>query len=166
IKFMKRCPNCGVESDENANFCSLCGVPLYEKGTEFREAEMTGRIGREEKILSEFQQLSGFQKRKIFWKISGLILISGILITLIIDYVATGSITWSRYPATVSLFLFINSTLNTFLHNRWLPLIVLSFLSLIFLLALFDIYTEEIEWQAGPGITLLLLAYATVAALI
>lgn len=163
---MKRCPNCGVETDENANFCSLCGVPLQDKGTDVQQAGMTGRIGKEEKILSEYQQLSGFQKRKIFWKISGLVLISGILITLLIDYVATGSITWSRYPATILLFLFINSTLNTFLHTKWLPLLLLSFLSLILLLTLFDIYTEEIEWRAGPGILLLLLAYSTISALV
>ncbi len=41
---MKRCPACGVELEENSNYCSLCGEPqqneVQEDGTYIR----SGRI--------------------------------------------------------------------------------------------------------------------------
>jgi hypothetical protein len=163
---MIQCPNCGVESEENANFCSLCGEPLFNDSSEHQTFIKSGRIGHEEKILSEYQRLSGIQKRKIFWKISGLVLISAFILTLLIDYVGNYGITWSRYPATISLVLFINFSLNTFLHNRWIPLAGLSFLSFVILFILFDIYAGETGWKTIPGLAILLVAYITVFTLI
>ncbi len=163
---MIQCPNCGVESEENSNFCSLCGEPLFDGSNKNQTFNKSGRIGREEKILTDYQRLSGIQKRKIFWKISGLVLISAIILTLLIDYVGNNTITWSRYPATVSMVLFINFTLNTFLHNKWLPLAVLSFISIVLLFTLFDIYAGKTGWKIIPGIVILLFAYVTVFTLI
>jgi hypothetical protein len=71
---MVQCPNCGVEAEENANFCSLCGEPLMDKTTENTALIKSGKLRREEKLLTDYQRLTGFQKRKIFWQISGLIL--------------------------------------------------------------------------------------------
>ncbi len=163
---MIQCPNCGVESEENANFCSLCGELLLDGNSESQMFNKSGRIGREEKILTDYQRLSGLQKRKIFWKISGLVLFSSIILTLLIDYVGNSTISWSRYPATISLVLFINFTLNTFLHNKWLPLAGLSFLSLLSLFILFDIYAEETGWKTELGIIVLFAGYLTVFTLI
>lgn len=163
---MKQCPNCGVESDENANYCSLCGIPLLENTSDIPLSGMSGRIGQEERIRSEFRKLSGFQKRKIFWKISGLVFLSAILITLIVDYVATGTISWSRYPATICLILFINSTLNTYLHHNWLALSTFSFFSVALLFILFDLYSPDYNWRAVPGLLVLLAAYSAVFGMI
>lgn len=163
---MIKCPNCGVESEENANYCSLCGEPLFDGNSENQTFNRSGRIGREKRILTDYQRLSGFQKRKIFWKISGLVFISAIILTLLIDYIGNSAITWSRYPASISGVLFINFTLNTYLHNRWMPFAGLSFLSFALLFILFDLYAGETGWKTVPGITILLVAYATVFILI
>ncbi len=163
---MIRCPNCGVESEENANFCSLCGESFFDGSPENQSFNKSGRIGREEKILTDYRRLSGIQKRKIFWKISGLVFISAIILTLLIDYISNSSVTWSRYPATVSLVLFINFTLNTFFHNKWVPLVSLSFLSFILLFILFDVYVGETGWKTMPGLAILVVAYVTVFTLI
>lgn len=163
---MKRCPNCGVESEENANFCSLCGEPLLDEITENTSLIRSGITHREEKLLTDYQRLTGFQKRLIFWQISGLILISGIIITLLIDFITHRNITWSKYPATISLVLFINFTLNTFLRKKIKLMVALSFLSVTGLFILFDIYAGDTGWEIKLGIPILLAAYLTVFFLI
>ncbi|MFW6370871.1 MAG: zinc ribbon domain-containing protein [Bacteroidota bacterium] len=163
---MIQCPHCGVESEENANYCSLCGEILFDKTPENRLFRKSGRIGREEKILTDYQRLSGIQKRKIFWKISGLVLISAIILTLLIDYLSNNSITWSRYPATISGVLFINFTLHTFLYKKWMLYAGLSFLSFALLFILFDVYSGETGWKTVPGTAILLVAYVTVFTLV
>ncbi|MGM0622296.1 MAG: DUF6320 domain-containing protein [Bacteroidota bacterium] len=163
---MVQCPNCGVEVDKNANFCSLCGEPLLENTDDNEAFIKSGKLRREEKLLTEYQQLTGFQKRKIFWQISGLIFISGMIITLLIDFVGNQSITWSKYPASVSLVLFINFTLNTFLREKIILMATLSFLSLIALFMLFDIFAGDTGWEIKLGIPIVLIAYITVFILI
>ncbi len=163
---MVQCPNCGVEAEKNANFCSLCGEPLLENTTGNEAFIKSGKLRREEKLLTEYQQLTGYQKRKIFWQISGLILISGIILTLLIDFIENQSITWSKYPAAVSLVLFINFTLNTFLRNKIILMVALSFLSVTALFILFDVYADTTGWELIPGVSIILVAYLTVFSLI
>ena len=163
---MKRCPNCGVEVEENANFCSLCGEPLPDDTADNGTFIKSGKLRREEKLITDYQQLTGFQKRKIFWQISGLILISGAISTLLIDFVETLSITWSKYPAIISLVLFINFTLNTFLRKKVMLMAVLSFLSVTGLFLLFDVFAGDTGWEIIPGVLILVAAYLTVFLLI
>lgn len=148
--------------EENANFCSLCGEPVLVKTVENLAFIKSGKLRRDKKLLTDYQQLTGFQKRKIFWKISGLILISGIIITLLIDFVGNQNITWSKYPATVSLVLFFNFTLNTFLHKKITLMLTFSFLSATGLFILFDVYAGETGWEIKLGIPIILAAYLTV----
>jgi hypothetical protein len=158
---MVQCPNCGVKVEENANFCSLCGEPLLDNTANNGTFIKSGKLRREEKVLTDYQQLTGFQKRKIFWQISGLILISGIIITLLIDFVGNQNITWSKYPATISLVLFINFTLNTFLREKVILMGALSFLSVTGLFMLFDIYAGNTGWEIKLGIPIIFVAYLT-----
>jgi len=163
---MTHCPNCGVEVEENANFCSLCGEPLLEKTADNMAFIKSGKLRQDKKMLTDYQLLSALQKRKIFWKISGLILISAIIITLLIDFVGNQIITWSKYPATVSLILFINFTLNTFLRKQIMLMLALSFLSVTSLFFLFDVYAGDTHWEIKPGIPIILVAYITVFVLV
>jgi uncharacterized membrane protein YvbJ len=68
---MVQCPNCGVEAEENANFCSLCGEPLMDKTTENTALIKSGRNRQNEKLLTDYHRLTGFQKRKIFGRYPG-----------------------------------------------------------------------------------------------
>ncbi len=163
---MIQCPNCGVEAEENANFCSLCGEPLVENIADNVAFIKSGKLRREEKLLTDYHQLTGFQKRKIFWQISGLILISGIVITLLIDFIGNRDITWSKYPATISLVLFINFTLNTFLRKKITLMVALSFLSVTGLFILFDVYAGNTGWEIKLGIPLIMALYVTFIVLI
>jgi len=152
--------------EENANFCSLCGEPLPGKSANNISYIKSGKQRREEKLLSDYRQLTGFQKRKIFWTISGLILIAAIIITLLIDFVGNHKITWSKFPVTVSLVLFINFTLNTFMRRRIILMLSLSFLSVSAFFILLDIYLGKTGWQIKSGIPVILAAYVIVFILI
>ena len=163
---MIQCPNCGVELEENANFCSLCGEPLPDRITDNPAFIKSEKIRKEEKLLTDYQKLTGIQKRKIFWTISGIILISGIVITLLIDFVKNQGMTWSKYVATISLILHINISLNTFLQKKIIPMLSLSFLSVLALFILLDIYAGETGWQIKLGIPVLFVAYVTIFVLV
>ncbi len=163
---MKQCPNCGVAVEENANFCSLCGEPLQDEGTGDVTYIKSGNIHGEGKLLTDYQRLSGFQKRKIFWTISGIILISGFIISILIDFIGHQNITWSKYPASVCLVLFINFTLNTFLRKNPILMLLMSFLSVTGLIALFDIFAGDTNREIFLGIPLILAFYGTMVLLI
>jgi hypothetical protein len=160
------CPNCGVELEENSNYCSLCGEPVLNKTAKGGAFIKSGKPSREEKLLSDYHRLTGIQKRKIFWKISGLILISVIILSLLIDFIVNRAITWSKFPATVSLVLFINFTLNTFLRKKTILMLIFSFLSVAVLFILFDTYAGDTAWNMRLGIPVLIAAYLTVMFLI
>ena len=104
---MKTCSNCKVELEDIMNFCPLCGEAQIDENSDNIEYIKLRRQVREEKQLTSYQKLTRFQKRKLFWEISGIILISGIIVTLIIDLLANKDITWSRHPVTVCAVLFV-----------------------------------------------------------
>ncbi len=156
---MIRCHYCGVELEENANFCSLCGEPLLETNTDKSFYLKLKKIQQEKKLLTDYQKLTAFQKRKLFWKISAIIFVSGIIITLIINLAGNHALTWSKYPITASMVLFINITLITFWHKKLRLLLSFSFLSTSVLLILLDIYTGNNRWGTQLGMPLLFAVY-------
>lgn len=162
---MIQCPHCGVELEENANFCSLCGEPLINEHTENLAYLKSRKLLQEEKLLVDFHKLTGLQKRKIFWKISAVILIPGIILTLVINLVGNQTILWSKYPATAGLVLLINITLYTFLRKRGILFTTLSFLSTAVLLVLLDIYAGGSGFELKLGLPMLLAAYITIIVL-
>jgi hypothetical protein len=163
---MIQCYNCGVELEENANFCSLCGEPLRNKNTENLDIIKSAKMLQEEKLFMDFQKLTGFQKRKIFWKISGIIFVSAMVIVLLIDFIGSQTITWSKYPATIILMVFFNFTLNTYLHKKIILLLAISFVITSTLFILFDIYAGETGWELKLGIPMNLALYITIYTLI
>ncbi len=156
---MIRCSNCGVELEENANFCSLCGEPVWNQNTDNLAYLKSRKLQQDEKLLTDYQKLTGFQKRMLIWKISGLILISGIITTLIIDILGNQAVTWSKYPVTAGLVLYLNITLIAFWYRKLLLLLFFSFLATSVLLILLDIYAGNTGWGMQLGIPLLLAGY-------
>ncbi len=158
---MKTCPQCGVELDEQMSVCPLCRTvldhpaPVSETGSSMDD--QTDR-----KFYLDYSRLTYQQKRKLFWEMSGIILFSGILVTLIIDFVTTASITWSRYTVTVFLVMYVNITLLSFWRHKLLFLLGGSFLSTSTLLVLLDMYNKRIGWGSQLGVPLLLAFYLIV----
>ena len=163
-KIMIYCKNCGVELEENANFCSLCGEPVSDKDSAKLDYLTPGKTSKI--TLKDFQELTQLQKRKIFWEIAGMILFSVILITLTINLVGNHAITWSKYIITIGFVLFMNITLIVFLYKKLVLSFFLSFLTSAALIFLLDIYTGNSGWVTKLGIPLLLAAYIIVLSFI
>ncbi len=163
---MITCPNCGVELAENANFCSLCGEPLPADNIDNPAYLELRQLRQEEKLVSDYRKLTGLQKRKIIWQISVIILGAGIIVVLLIDLAVNHTITWSRYPLSGSVVMFINISLILFVYRRIVLLLLLSFLSASGFLVLLDIFAGKTGWGINLGIPLLLAAYLSILILI
>lgn len=160
------CKNCGVDLDESMGNCPLCGE---DPANEPRAGSKTlhGRQSKpEERLLSDFQELSPIQRRKLFWQLSGIILISGTLVTLIIDLIINRNITWSRYSMSAAMVLFINLTFLVLFQKQMVAALTGNFLFTSALMVLFDLFNKNIGWGTKLGIPLVLAFYLVVYALI
>jgi hypothetical protein len=156
---MKYCKHCGVELDENMSFCPLCGELISDDGQMQDEQREFHRLKQEEKIISDYKELTQMQKRKMFWELSAIILVSGIIVSFIIDLVLNQGITWSKYTITVCLVLFVNITFLAFWQKRIFLLFTVSFVSTSILLMLLELYARNIRWSITLGIPLVFAAY-------
>ena len=163
---MKTCNYCGIELENNMNFCPLCGEPVMDKDAEKTEYINVRKRQQEEKLLTPYQKLTISQKLKIFWQVSGIIFISGILVSLIIDFIANNTITWSKYPIAACSVLFINSTLITFLYKKNVLFLIGSFISTSGFLFLLDLFDNPSGWSVKLGVPILLAAYIIVVILV
>jgi hypothetical protein len=163
---MNYCKNCGVELEENMNFCPLCGKSIADETFQNKEDLHYQKTKQEERILSDFKELTQIQRRKLFWELSGIILISGMIVTFIIDLITNKGITWSKYSVSVCMVLFVNITLIVFLQKKILYLLIGSFLSTSILFILFDMYNKNKEWGIKFGIPLIFSFYLVAFVLI
>ncbi|MBN2521279.1 MAG: zinc ribbon domain-containing protein [Bacteroidales bacterium] len=162
---MNYCKNCGVELEENMNICPLCGESIDEKSVK-KEHLQSAQPQPEKKLFSDYESLTQKQRRKLFWELSGIILISGIIVTLIIDLIINKNITWSKYSITASLVIFVNITLITFWRHKIILVFVGSFVSTSILLVLLDMYNLNIGWGVKLGIPFLFSLYFIILVLV
>ncbi len=162
---METCKNCGVELEKNMNFCPLCGEPVIEEGKDTEYIRIRKRE-QENKMLMDYQKLNAEEKRTLFRTISAIILLSGIIVTLIIDYLGNNDITWSKYPVVVCAVILANISLITFWHHRIILMLTGSFIATSALLVLLDMFNDNLGWGMKLGIPLLLAAYVIVFILI
>jgi hypothetical protein len=148
------------------NFCPVCGEPTINIDPESASYINVIKKERAKKQLSAFQKLTPFQKRKLIWEISGIILFSGILVTLIIDLVIDSSISWSKYPVAASIILFLNISLIAFFYRNSFLFLSASFVSSSILLILLDLFTGGVKWVMKLGIPLLLGVYIVILVLV
>jgi len=159
---MNTCPNCNVELDDEMKTCPLCNYSIAMGQPDTDEMKNHQLNNEKNNFIPGYEKLTMMQKRKLFWELSGIILFSGIMVTLIIDLVTSKSITWSKYTITVCLVLFANSTLLTFWRHRLLVLIGGSFVFTSLLLLLLDLYSFKIGWGIKLGVPILLSFYLLV----
>lgn len=155
---MNVCKNCGVELDSNMTSCPLCGLPVGEKPDlpQISDSEEPVVKG---KILREIKNLTGSQKRKLFWEISGIILGSGILVTLLINLAVSNNLNWAMYVLVASLAAFVNITALTLWRRRPLLIILISLVSLVLMLLFFDFVSFNSGWGVKLGIPILVSFY-------
>lgn len=156
---MTTCTNCGVELEKHMNYCPLCGHPSPTVESDNEEQLSDNKPKSKKKRLSDYLMLNNLQKRKLLWKISGIILISALIVTIIIDLLFNSQITWSKYSTTIILVLFANITLIRYKPKSPYLFMAGSLLATAILLFLLDYYKGSLNWSLSLGIPLLLAVY-------
>ncbi|MCF8362946.1 MAG: zinc ribbon domain-containing protein [Prolixibacteraceae bacterium] len=156
---MNTCKNCGVELDVDMNFCPLCG----------QKSNITPRADTKKGEASEihdhvdetygFKDLTHTQKRKVIWELLTIILVSGIVVSFIVDLLVNRQITWSKYTVTSGLFLFINISLVIFFYKRMVLLLAGGFVAGALLMLALDWYSDGAGWGLGLGVPIMLSFY-------
>jgi len=154
---MDYCKNCGVALDENMENCPLCGQNIHEES--LSSETISDKTTENKEVYPQFDRLTKNQRLKFIWELSGIILLSVIIITFFIDFIINKGITWSKYSISTSLVLLVNTTLFTFLRKQKFLFLIFSFLSTTLLLVLFDWYNQNIGWAIQLGIPLLFSFY-------
>jgi len=162
---MNICNCCGVELESDMEFCPLCGLSVDEESVSREEAKSEKSLLRD-KIIHEYKSLTLNQKYKLFWEISGIIFVSGILASMIINLIVSKNISWAKYNLIVSLVLFANISFFTFFRRRPLLLLFGSFLSASALLLSLDLLSSNIGWGTRLGIPILVSFYVLLLAVL
>jgi hypothetical protein len=153
------CKNCGVELEADMEICPLCGQAV-------NGPDVTGgKSQASTQPLPYTRQMTAPQK-KFVWEIVSLILLSSIIATLIIDFIITKSITWSEYPAAISLAIFAYLSIFAFWRKRnFIQLLAGLVLSSASMVAV-DAITDGFDWALTLGIPMLVAANLVIIALL
>jgi hypothetical protein len=162
---MNSCNYCGVELDVEMNYCPLCG---HKSNTPAIPDRKTIRKESSETINEPygFNELTQQQKRKLFWELSTLILVSIVVVTFILDLLINKQITWSKYTITVGLVLLINISMIVFMQKHVFLLLSGCFVSTSLLLIILDKFNQNLGWGLKVGIPIIFFIYLVVYFLI
>jgi hypothetical protein len=155
-----------VELEEQMISCPLCGKHTTDETPVDEEFIGYQKTRQSERLLSDFKELTPIQRRRLFWQLSGLILISGMIVTFIIDLIINKNITWSKYSMSACLALFLIITLIVFLRRKIVVSLIGSFIITSILMVLFDMFNKNIGWGTKLGIPLVFSFYLVVFVLI
>lgn len=146
------CQSCGVELEDDMQFCPLCGKPAVGDVPDHKVQNISTMTWRDSSFVPK--QMSQPQK-KLTWEIVSLILLSGAVATFIVDFIINRRITWSEYPAAIGLAIFCYVSLFAFsrqtLSIKATGGLILSSVCLVIL----DVVTGGAKWSIGLGIPLL-----------
>lgn len=132
------CPNCGVELDRGLESCPLCGDKKIEVNTRV--------VTRTEGYPSEILELDARERARFRWELSGIITVSGIIVSLVVDLVIGKGISWSVYPVTLLAALWIYLTLLTYARRKWWILLPGLSLNTLTLLLMIDLANPPVSW--------------------
>lgn len=156
------CKNCGVELEDSVLHCPLCGERVAGSGAAGGiEIPAPGQ----QPYTPGHGKMSPPQK-KFTWEIVSIILLSAVIATLSIDFIINKRITWSEYPAGVSLIVFSYVSLFAFWNRRTVTEMAGGFVVSSFFFIVLDALTGGIRWSVKLGIPLLFLRNLVVAVLI
>lgn len=163
---MATCKNCGVVLDEHMNFCPLCGVPTLNENTEERERLIQEKKVVSRKLKDEIEMLDRAQKRKFLWEVVSIILASGTLSTLVLNYIVSGSFTWSFYVLIGSLTIFFYVTVFSFAKSNLLTVSSALFIITTLSMLALDLQDNAIYWSVRLGVPLFIAGWLVLILLV
>ena len=132
---MKICDNCGVELDEKMDFCPLCN-----ENEEIKTKKKT--------IIYPSDALDQAKRdsRKYAWELSGVVTISGIIISIMVNLVFDKRLSWSLYSVTSLLYVWSAITSFYFAVKRPFVLLPGLLIATLVMLGLFDLFDKPVQW--------------------
>ncbi len=150
---MKTCNYCGVELDVDMNYCPLCGHKSNTPVIQASQVKSTRRVTEQPAAeVFDFDELTQAQKNKLVWEISTIVLVSGVVVSFVINLFVNGAITWSKYPISAGLFLFTLLSLFVFTLKKPILLVSGCFVSTSLLLLSIDLFNHSFSWGVELGI--------------
>ncbi len=152
---MAYCVRCGVELQKGLKSCPLCDTEVLlpdEKDNEAGIAPFSERIPR------NIRPRVNLVPSRSFMYLATFILLVPLLVTLIIDFTANRTITWSFYPITSLALLWILIAYPSLLKGHTtFQVITMDILSVAVFLMSLDLYSGSFpEWSQYPALSLLL----------
>jgi hypothetical protein len=149
---MKICNNCGVELDDNMEVCPLCN-----------ENEEIRTKGRTVIYPSDALDLARKDSRKYAWELSGVVTLSGITISLMVDLFFERGLNWSLYSVTALLYVWSAITIFFFAVKKSFILLPGLLLATLGTLILLDMFDKPIRWFVPIALPITLTFFVLIA---
>lgn len=150
---MAICDQCGVEVDDSAAQCPLCGRGLNGNEPSAPIEQINRQIMPE--FVDEIKPLTTKQRARLTWEISTAMLFSAVAVVLFVDFLTNRRISWSVYPIIVTGSVWILSSLVSFFYKHPVFLFIGCYVDILALELLVDIASKRLPWflQLGLPIT-------------
>lgn len=132
---MRICKNCGVELDDNMEICPLCN-----------EGEISDSSKKTIIYPSDAVDFAKKDSRKYAWELSGVVTFSGVIISLMIDFLFGKGMNWSLYSVTALLYVWSSISLFFFALRKPFLLFPGLLLLTLGLEVIFDLIDEPVKW--------------------
>ncbi len=145
---MAICERCGVEVDDTALKCPLCGSDMAGDQTDAEQ----NNVQFMPEFADEIRPLSTKQRSRLAWEISTLMFLSAVVVVLVVDIITNRRITWSVYPIIATGCVWLLATVIIFLYRRPVLLFLGAYADTLVFLALIDITTRRLPWFFELGL--------------
>jgi len=152
---MRICPNCGVEVDEHLSRCPLCKVSLADEDEESNGEPEPEEIG----------PVTVSNARRWLWEVVSLVALTVALIVFASDFAFGFTLSWSRFPLSAVVFVWISATILITLSGKPLAIFVALTAAVATFLYALNQFTPQHDWFLPLALPLTLLV-AFLAALV
>jgi hypothetical protein len=152
-----------VELENNMQSCPLCGASVAgdHQTHNIRPAASTIQP------ISPYSHRKMDQPQKRFtWEIVSIILLSGVIAMLIIDFAMNRRLTWSEYLAAICLTIFSYVSFFAFWNQRTIIDIAGGFIASCICILMLDALIGSFDWAIKLGIPLLFACNVVIATLL
>jgi len=150
---MALCPKCGVELDEGLTSCPLCGTPL------------TSDEGRPRESIFDPEDREKFtedERRTIAWEVVSVSAGIAAAVVCLVDLLLERTLSWSLYPISSLIFLWILFTAVLRLGKRPLSATIVAAVALPLYLLVLNLIEGSLTW--GPTLAVPIAIIAELAA--
>ncbi len=151
---MPYCPNCGVELEEKASACPLCGTPSFGANAKAENAAREARFIDPE----NWEKLTDRERHKIVWEVMSVSTAIAAAVVCAMNLLMSRELTWALYPLASLVLAWILMTSPLRLRSRpALAILVAACAVPAFLVAL-DLFDGALGWSLRIGIPIALTA--------